>query len=137
MASRPSTPAGDGPLVDQVEVRYDPRMGDAKSDVLQGTLDLMVLKTLDAMGALHSYAIARRLQQVSDEALQLNQGTLYPALIRLEQQGLIRSEWRVTENGRRAKYYELTRSGRKELTAKVEGWERMVSLMARVLRADG
>jgi transcriptional regulator len=112
------------------------RMADSRNDVLQGTLDLMVLKTLDTMGALHSYAIARRLQQVSEEALQLNQGTLYPALVRLQQQGLIESEWRVTEHGRRAKYYDLTRAGRKELSVKLRGWERVVSLMTRVLRAD-
>ena len=111
-------------------------MGDARSDVLQGTLDLMVMKTLETMGPLHSYAIARRLQQISEDALQLNQGTLYPALVRLQQQGLIGGSWRLTENGRRAKYYELTRAGRKELAAKLEGWERTVSLMARVIRAQ-
>jgi PadR family transcriptional regulator len=111
-------------------------MGESRSDVLQGTLDLMVMKTLDTMGALHSYAIAKRLEQVSEEALQLNQGTLYPALVRLEQQGVIAGEWRVTENGRRAKYYDLTRAGRKELAAKLAGWERTVSLMSRILRAQ-
>lgn len=110
-------------------------MAESRNDVLQGTLDVMVLKTLETMGPLHSYAIARRLQQVSEDALQLNQGTLYPALVRLTQQGLIAGSWKTTENGRQAKYYELTRAGRKELAAKVEGWERTVSLMARVLRA--
>ena len=90
-------------------------MGDSKLDLLQGTLDLMVLQTLAAMGALHGYGIAVRIQQVSADLLKLNQGTLYPALLRLEQRGWISSKWGVSENNRKAKYYSLTRAGRKQL----------------------
>ncbi len=85
-------------------------MGEEKSDVLQGTLDLMVLKTLEAMGPLHGYGIARRIEQISEQTLHLNQGTIYPALLRLRQRGWIRAEWGTSENGRRARYYELTRT---------------------------
>lgn len=106
-----------------------------KSEVLQGTLDLLVLKTLDAMGAMHGYGIAQRIQQVSEDVLQLNQGTLYPALLRLEQQGWVRSEWGVSENNRRARYYSLTRSGRKQLTAERAQWERVSGAIARLLAA--
>src|SRR5476649_2895588 len=90
-------------------------MGD-KSDVLQGTLDLMVLKTLEALGPLHGYGIARRIEQVSENLLQLNQGTLYPALLRLQQRGWIKSEWGTSENNRKAKFYDLTTAGRRQLT---------------------
>ena len=92
-------------------------MGQSKSDVLQGTLDLMILKTLDTLGAMHGWGIAQRIRQVSEDLLQLNQGTLYPALLRVEQKGWIASEWKVTENNRRAKYYSLTPDGKKQLEA--------------------
>jgi PadR family transcriptional regulator, regulatory protein PadR len=104
-----------------------------KTDVLQGTLDLMVLKTLDTLGSLHGYGIAQRLQQVSENILQLNQGTLYPALLRLEQRGWITSKWGTSENNRRARYYSLTRTGRKQLEREAEDWNRMAAIMARLL----
>ena len=106
-----------------------------KADVLQGTLDLMVLKTLESMGPLHGYGIAQRLQQVSGSVLQLNQGTLYPALLRLEQRGWISSKWGTSENNRRARFYALTRAGRKQLQREAEDWHRMAAIMARVLGA--
>jgi transcriptional regulator len=95
-----------------------------KSEVLQGTLDLVVLQTLDTMGAMHGYGIAQRVQQVSRDVLQLNQGTLYPALLRLEQQGWIHSEWGISENNRRARFYSITRSGRKQLATERANWDR-------------
>ena len=104
-----------------------------KSDILQGTLDLMVLKTLDTLGSLHGYGIAQRLQQVSEELLQINQGTLYPALLRLEQRGWISSKWGVSDNNRRARYYSLTRSGRKQLEREADDWHRKAAIMARLL----
>ncbi len=94
-------------------------------EVLQGTLDLLVLKTLAGMGSLHGYGIARRIEQVSGDLLALNQGTLYPALLRLEQQGWISSDWGVSENNRRARFYKLTRKGAKRLTVEVDRWQRM------------
>ena len=103
--------------------------------MLQGTLDLMVLQTLDSMGPLHGYAIAARIEQVSSGALQLNMGTLYPALGRLEHDGLIASEWGVSENNRRAKYYRLTRAGRARLEAETASWQRMVSAIGAALSA--
>ena len=106
-----------------------------KSDVLQGTLDLMILKTLDTRGAMHGWGIAQRIRQVSEDLLQLNQGTLYPALLRVEQKGWISSEWKITENNRRAKYYSLTTAGKKQLEAETEEWERFASVMARMLNA--
>ncbi len=105
-----------------------------KTDVLQGTLDLMVLKTLDAMGPLHGYGIARRLEQVSGKLLQLNQGTLYPALLRLEQKGWISSEWGKSDNNRRARFYRITRAGRKQLRVEAENWERMAGIIARLFQ---
>jgi transcriptional regulator len=104
-----------------------------KSDVLQGTLDLMVLKTLETMGSLHGYGIALRLQQVSGDVLQLNQGTLYPALLRLEQRGWICSKWGTSDNNRRARFYSLTRAGRRQVDREAEDWRRMASIMARLL----
>ena len=104
-----------------------------KSDVLQGTLDLMVLKTLDTLGSMHGYGIAQRIQQVSSQMLQLNQGTLYPALLRLEQKGWISSKWGTSDNNRRAKYYSLTRAGRRQLAREAEDWRRIVDVMGRVL----
>ena len=108
-------------------------MPESKSDVLQGTLDLMVLKTLESMGSLHGYGIARRIEQVSGNTLSLNQGTIYPALLRLEQRGWVKSEWGTSETGRRAKFYLLTRSGRKQIEQETENWERIASTMARFL----
>jgi PadR family transcriptional regulator PadR len=104
-----------------------------KSDVLQGTLDLMVLKTLDTLGSMHGYGIAQRIQQISSQVLQLNQGTLYPALLRLEQRGWIAAKWGTTENNRRAKYYSLTRVGKKQLAREAEDWLRIVEVMGRLL----
>jgi len=108
-------------------------MGKSKSDVLQGTLDLMVLKTLESMGPLHGYGIARRIEQVSDNGLSLNQGTIYPALLRLQQRGWIKTEWGTSEAGRRAKFYSLTRVGRKQIEQETENWERIAAAMARFL----
>jgi transcriptional regulator len=107
-----------------------------KSDVLQGTLDLMVLKTLDTLGSMHGYGIAQRLQQVSNDVLRLNQGTLYPALLRLEQRGWIASRWGTSENNRRARFYSLTRAGRKQLAREAEGWQRIVDVTGRVLGGE-
>jgi PadR family transcriptional regulator, regulatory protein PadR len=108
-------------------------VADQKTDVLQGTLDLMVLKTLDAMGPLHGYGIARRIEQVSENAFQLNQGTLYPALLRLEQRGWITAEWGASDNNRRAKFYSLTRAGRKQLAEEVKSWARVATVIERML----
>jgi transcriptional regulator len=108
-------------------------MGESKSEVLQGTLDLMVLKTLESMGSLHGYGIARRIEQVSDNGLSLNQGTIYPALLRLQQRGWIKAGWGTSETGRRAKFYSLTRVGRKQIEQETENWERIATAMARFL----
>jgi PadR family transcriptional regulator, regulatory protein PadR len=114
--------------------RLKVRMPSSKSEVLQGTLDLLVLKTLDSLGPTHGFGIALRIQQVSKDLLQLNQGTLYPALLRLQQRGLIASKWGVSENNRKAKYYSLTRAGRRQLDEEVENWGRMSAMINRVLR---
>lgn len=111
-------------------------MGENKSDVLQGTLDLMVLKTLESMGMLHGYGIARRIEQVSGNTLSLNQGTIYPALLRLEQRGWIKSEWGLSETNRRAKFYSLSRTGRRQIERETENWERVASTMARFLTSS-
>ena len=108
-------------------------MPESKSDVLQGTLDLMVLKTLEAMGAMHGYGIARRIEQVSENTVSLNQGTIYPALLRLLQRGWVKAEWGTSETGRRAKFYSLTRLGRKQIEQETENWERIAATMARFL----
>ncbi len=108
-------------------------MARAKTEVLPGTLDLLVLKTLDTLGPQHGWGIARRLEQLSGELLELNQGTLYPALLRLEQRGFIAARWGVSENNRRAKFYALTRKGRRQLREETESWQRMAGLIARVL----
>lgn len=108
-------------------------MPESKSDVLQGTLDLMALKTLESMGSLHGYGIARRIEQVSANTLSLNQGTIYPALLRLEQRGWVKSEWGTSETGRRAKFYSLTPKGRKQIKQETENWERVAATMARFL----
>ncbi|HYE88097.1 MAG TPA: PadR family transcriptional regulator [Vicinamibacterales bacterium] len=108
-------------------------MGDPKADILQGTLDLMVLKTLDTMGAMHGYGIARRIEQVSDAALQINQGTIYLCLIRLVQKGWIDASWGTSDNNRRAKFYTISKSGRKQLAEEAKNWERVAGVMDRVL----
>ena len=105
-----------------------------KTDVLQGTLDLMVLKTLDTMGPQHGYGIAQRLQQVSEDVLHLNQGTLYPALLRLEQRGWITSKWGTSENNRRAKFYKLTAAGKKQLDEEWETWKRFSGAVELIMR---
>jgi PadR family transcriptional regulator len=109
-------------------------MAEGKSEILQGTLDLMVLKTLEAMGPLHGYGIARRIEQISEEALQLNQGTIYASLVRLLQKGWISGAWGASENNRKAKFYSITKSGRKQLAAEAENWERISSVIGRVLQ---
>ena len=101
----------------------------SKADVLQGTLDLMVLQTLDSLGPLHGYAIAARLEQVSGGALQLNMGTLYPALMRLEQRGLVLGNWGTTETNRKARFYALTPAGRRQLAKEKQAWDRMVGII--------
>ena len=102
-----------------------------KTDIWQGTLALMILKTLEAMGAQHGYGIARRIEQTSGDALSVNYGTLYPALLKLEQEGFVSSEWGVSDNNRRAKYYKLTRTGRKQLAEETLEWERTTAILAR------
>src|SRR5882672_11759423 len=105
-----------------------------KSDVLQGTLDLMILKTLHAIGPLHGFGIARRLEQLSEEVLQLNEGTVYTSLLRLQQEGWIVSDWGTSENNRKAKFYSITKRGLKQLTRETEDWERISGVIGRVLR---
>jgi len=106
-----------------------------KPDVQQGTLALMVLKTLDVLGPLHGYGIARRIEQISGDLLSVNQGTLYPVLLRLEQEGAIESDWGASENNRRARYYRLTRDGRRQLNAEVQDWNQTTEIIARFLSA--
>jgi PadR family transcriptional regulator PadR len=103
------------------------------AEVLQGTLDLMVLKTLDTLGPLHGYGIARRIEQVSEDSIRLNQGTIYPSLLRLEEKGWISSKWGVSENRRKAKFYSITRGGRRQLAREAESWERISSVIGRLL----
>ena len=111
-------------------------MPDSKLDLLQGTLDIMVLQTLATMGALHGYGIARRIEQVAESSLELNQGTIYPALLRLEQKGWIASQWGASENNRKARFYSITRAGRKQLAAETKNWSRTVAMMARLLESE-
>ena len=106
-----------------------------KTDVMQGTLALMVLKTLDVLGPLHGYGIARRIEQISGDLLSVNQGTLYPVLLRLEQEGAIESDWGASENNRRARYYKLTKAGKRELQAEVQDWNQTAEIIARFLAA--
>jgi transcriptional regulator len=108
-------------------------MSSPSSEVPYGTLDLMVLKTLDTMGAKHGYGIARRIEQMADGMLALNQGTIYPALLRLEQKGWIESDWGISENNRRARFYSITRAGRKQLAIEADLWSRTVAMMSRML----
>jgi transcriptional regulator len=105
-----------------------------KTDLLQGTLDLMVLQTLDVLGPLHGYGIARRIEQVSESVLELNEGTVYTALLRLQQQGWIDAEWGASENNRRAKFYSITRAGRKQLARETRDWERISGVIGKLLR---
>ena len=105
-----------------------------KTDILQGTLDLMVLQSLEALGPLHGYGIARRIEQVSESVLQLNEGTVYTALLRLQQHGFIRSEWGASENNRRARFYAITKKGRTQLARETEDWQRIAGAIQRLLR---
>lgn len=111
-------------------------MNESKCDFLPGTLDLLVLKTLETLGPLHGFGIARRIEQVSENFLHLNQGTLYPALLRLQQKGWIISEWGTSDNNRRARFYSLTESGRKQLLREAQDWERMAGVIARLLSGN-
>ena len=112
-------------------------MAESKLDLLQGTLDLLVLQTLAAMGALHGYGIARRIEQTSGNTILLNQGTIYASLVRLQQRGWIAGEWGTSDNNRRAKYYSITRAGRRQLAEETAYWRRLSAAMARVLAATG
>ena len=112
-------------------------MGESKSDILQGTLDLMVLQTLEAMGPLHGYGIARRIEQVSEDVLQLNQGTIYASLLRLQQRRWISGSWGVSDNNRKAKFYAITRAGRKQLAEETQNWERIAGVIGRLMRLAG
>jgi PadR family transcriptional regulator, regulatory protein PadR len=112
-------------------------MDTKKSEVLQGTLDLMILKTLHALGPLHGFGIARRIEQVSQDVLQLNEGTVYTALLRLQQQGWIAAKWGTSENNRKARFYSITKRGHKQLEVETENWERIAGVIGRVLRLEG
>lgn len=107
-----------------------------KSEVLQGTLDLMILKTLDVLGPLHGFGIARRIEQVSQDLLRLNEGTVYTSLLRMQQQGWIQAEWGTSENNRKAKFYSITRRGQKQLELETESWQRISGVIGRVLRLE-
>lgn len=111
-------------------------MSNSKADVPYGTLELLVLQTLATMGAMHGFGIARRIEQVSGNLLHLNQGSIYPALLRLEHKGWVKTEWGVSDSNRRAKFYSLTRAGKKQLQSEVENWERTAALVARFLEAE-
>ncbi len=108
-----------------------------KSEVLQGTLDLMILQTLQALGPLHGFGIARRIEQISEDVLQLNEGTVYTSLLRLQQQGWITSEWGTSENNRKARFYSITKRGMKQLALETENWERISGVIGRLLRLEG
>ena len=107
-----------------------------KSGILQGTLDLMVLKTLDALGPLHGYGVARRIEQISEDVLRMNEGTVYASLLRLQQKGWISASWGVSENNRKAKFYAITRAGRKQLTKEAANWQRIVGVLGRLLSLE-
>jgi transcriptional regulator len=111
-------------------------MSKEQSEIPHGTLDLLILKTLDTMGTMHGYAIARRIEQVAGDSLQLSQGSVYPALIRLQQEGWIGTAWGISETNRQVKFYSLTRSGRKQLLVEVANWEKATALVARFLEAE-
>ena len=108
-------------------------MMDQKTEIFQGTLSLMILKTLDSMGSVHGYGIARRIEQISGNLLSINYGTIYPALLKLEQEGCISSEWGVSDNNRKAKYYKITRSGRKKILESARGWDQTKAILDRFL----
>jgi len=108
-----------------------------RSEVLQGTLDLMILKALHALGPLHGFGIARRIEQLSEDVLKLNEGTVYTSLLRLQQQGWIRGDWGVSENNRKARFYSITKSGVKQLARETENWERIAGVIGRVLKLEG
>jgi transcriptional regulator len=112
-------------------------MAENKSEILQGTLDLMVLRTLQAMGPLHGYGIARRIEQVSKEALQVNQGTIYLCLVRLVQKKWIKAEWGISENNRKARFYSISKAGQKQLIVETENWQRVAGTIARLLQWEG
>jgi PadR family transcriptional regulator, regulatory protein PadR len=120
-----------------VDIPQDPRMPPDKLEILQGTLDLMVLRTLFAMGPLHGYGIARRIEQISGNTIVLNQGTIYVSLVRLENRGWIKSKEGVSENNRRAKFYNITKAGTKQLEVENDQWERLTAMMGRLLTAEG
>lgn len=111
-------------------------MGESKLDLLQGTLDLMVLQTLSVLGSLHGYGIARRIEQISDDSVLLNQGTIYAALVRLQDRGWIAAEWGVSDNNRKAKFYSITRAGKKQLAKDAAYWQRLSGVMGRVLTME-
>ena len=113
-----------------------PNLSTSKGDVPYGTLDLLILKTLETMGSMHGYRIARRIEQVAENLLRLNQGSIYPALMRLEQQGWIRTQWGVSETKRKVKFYSLTRAGLKQLSIEIANWERATALVVRFLEAE-
>jgi transcriptional regulator len=117
-----------------VAVKQEDAMRESKSDVLQGTLDLMVLQTLASMGPLHGYGMARRIEQISNDVLELNQGTMYASLLRLQQRRWISSSWGTSDNNRRAKFYAITRAGRKQLAAETDRWQRVAGVIGRLLR---
>src|SRR5260370_15515485 len=117
--------------------RTDAMTGAKKSEVLQGTLELMILKTLHALGPQHGFGIARRIEQVSRDVLQLNEGTVYTSLLRLQQQGWIAAEWGTSENNRKAKFYSITKRGQKQLDVETENWERISAVICRRLRLEG
>lgn len=112
-------------------------MAENKSEILQGTLDLMVLRTLQAMGPLHGYGIARRIEQISKESLQVNQGTIYLCLVRLVQKKWIKAEWGISENNRKARFYSISKAGQKQLIAETENWQRIAGTIARLLQWEG
>lgn len=111
-------------------------MSKQKAEVPYGTLDLLILKTLETMGKMHGYALARRIEQVSGDSLQLSQGSVYPALIRLQQEGWIEADWGISETNRKVRFYSLTKSGRKQLLVEVQNWEKSAALVARFLAAN-
>ena len=112
-------------------------MTEPKSEVFQGTLDLMVLKTLEVLGPLHGYGIARRIEQLSEQLLRLNEGTVYASLLRLAQKGWIRSEWGTSENNRKARFYSISAAGRRQLAREAENWERFSGVIGRILQMQG
>jgi PadR family transcriptional regulator PadR len=124
-------------MLSSLQYPKESAVGKEKSEVLQGTLDLMILKTLQALGPLHGFGIARRIEQVSDQVLTLNEGTVYTSLLRLQQQGWINSDWGTSENNRKARFYSITKSGLKQLAVETRNWERIAGVIGRVLSLEG